>query len=60
MAAKPPPGLMGDAWPGRIIVWAVAPMGLGADEPAEGIEGVAEVMDAPADVLGQEAQVGKD
>ena len=57
---EPAAGLLVDRLPGGEVLGQVAPGGAAADEPAEGVEDVAEVVDALAGVLGEQAEVGDD
>ena len=57
---EPAAGLLVDHLPGGEVLGQVAPRGAGADEPAQGVEDVAEVVDPLAGVLGQEAEIGDD
>ena len=57
---QPAAGLLVDRRPGREVGREVTPGGAGADEPAQGVEDVAEVMLTLAGVLGQQAEVGQD
>jgi hypothetical protein len=57
---QPAAGLLIDGLPGREIRRQVAPGGAAADEPAGGVEDVAQAVDALAGVLGEQAEVGDD
>jgi hypothetical protein len=50
----------GCAIPGREVLGEVTPLGSGADDPAEGVEDVAEAVLALAGILGQEAEIEQD
>ena len=54
---EPAAGLLVDHLPGGEVVGQVAPGGAAADEPAQGVEDVAEVVDALAGVLGEQAEI---
>ena len=55
---EPAPGLLIDHLPGRKVLGQVTPGRAGADDPTQGVEDVAEAVDALAGVLGQEAEIG--
>ena len=57
---EPAAGLLVDRRPGREVLGDVTPLGAGADDPAEGVEDVAEAVLALAGVLGEQAEVGQD
>src|SRR5262249_1507067 len=57
---EPASGLLIDHLPGGEVGRQVAPRGAAADEPAQGVEDIAEIVDALAGVLGQQAEVGDD
>ena len=57
---EPAAGLLIDRLPGGEILGKVAPGGAAADEPPRGVEDVAEVVDALAGVLGEQADIRKD
>ena len=57
---EPAAGLLVDRLPGGEVLGQVAPGGAAADEPSQGVEDVAEVVDALAGVLGEQAEVGDD
>ena len=57
---EPAAGLLIDHLPGREVLGQVTPGGAAADDPTEGVEDVAEVVDALAGVLGQQAEIGPD
>jgi hypothetical protein len=57
---EPAAGLLVDRLQGREVLGQEPPGGAGADDPPQGVEGVAEAMDVLAGVLGQEAEVGDD
>jgi hypothetical protein len=45
---------------GLLDGYDVTPLSPGADEPAEGVEDVAQIMLAPAGVFGEQAEIGPD
>ena len=57
---EPAAGLLVDGLPGGEVLGQVAPGGAAADQPPRGVEDVAEVVDALAGVLGEQAEVGDD
>ena len=56
---EPSPSLLVDRRPGREVLGEITPGGAGADDPAKGVQDVAEVMLALGGVLGQEAEIGE-
>src|SRR5262245_38415878 len=57
---EPAAGLLVDHLPGGEVGGQVAPGGAAADEPSQGVEDVAEVVDALAGVLGEQAEARDD
>src|SRR5262249_43820334 len=55
---QPAAALLGDHLPGGAVLGQVAPGVAGAGDTAQAVEDIAEVVDALAGVLGQEAQIG--
>jgi hypothetical protein len=61
MASKhPAAGLLIDHLPGGKVLGQVTPRRAAARHPTEGVEDVAEAVDALSGVLGQEAEIGPD
>jgi hypothetical protein len=52
--------LLVDRFPGGKVLGQIAPRGTATDQPAGGVEDVAEVVDALACVLGEQAEVRDD
>ena len=57
---EPAAGLLVDGLPRGEVLGQVAPGGAAADQPSRGVEDIAQVVDALAGVLGEQAEIGDD